>query len=301
MAQGIVRTLGRKPFVGLLAFVIVLLMMPLGHALMILTQEILGERYQYVGAVEIGLIGAAALFVSVLKTRETAQTFLGLFAGIFLWTGFVEFSFVFYARHLGIAPVMENGEVVTKPEYLIMPSSIGILVCLTLYFLLNPHTRCRFFAWFRRLLRIQIPPTPSGGARNYAIITAMETIFVLWAFYILLLVAYDDAIFGDRHPFTYAVFGGSLLWSIYLITRLVKRARIAPAIRYAIPTVIIFWTAVEILGRWNFFKEIWIEPQAHSLELGITFAALVGAFVLSILTSQSRVRAKHSPSGKDGP
>lgn len=44
----------------------------------------------------------------------------------------------------------------------------------------------------------------------------------------------------------------------------------------AIPAVIVFWTPVEILGRMNFFNEIWIAPMAHKTEMLI----LLGAFII---------------------
>jgi hypothetical protein len=46
-------------------------------------------------------------------------------------------------------------------------------------------------------------------------------------------------------------------------------------IRMGIATVIIFWTPVEILGRMNFFKEIWIDPMRYKTEMLITLAAFV--------------------------
>ena len=70
--------------------------------------------------------------------------------------------------------------------------------------------------------------------------------------------------------------------------RLIKFKKIAPAIRSAIPTVIIFWNAVEILGRWNFFKEIWIEPMNYALEMGLIFIAFVVVIVLTILTPNGK-------------
>ncbi len=39
----------RKPVCGILAFMIVLLAMPLGHALMVLTQVLLGPGGQFIG------------------------------------------------------------------------------------------------------------------------------------------------------------------------------------------------------------------------------------------------------------
>ena len=281
--------LNNKPFIGIFAFIIVLFTMPLGHALMILMQIILGETFQYVGAILVGLLGVAALLFSLKRESDTTRTFLGLFAGIFLWTGFVEFSFVFFANHLGIEPVIENGEIVTKPEYLLLPSTIGLYLAVAIYFFLNGQTRCNFFRWFRRLFKIKIPSTPDKKTRNYAIITAMETTFILWTFYIMLMIAYDKSIFGDRHPFTYVIFAGSLLWSLYLFLRLVKNKKIAPAIRYAIPTVVIFWNSVEILGRWDFFKEIWVEPTQYALEMGLMLAVFIGVIILTLLTPKREV------------
>ncbi|NTW73102.1 MAG: hypothetical protein HGA49_12795, partial [Eubacteriaceae bacterium] len=49
--------------------------------------------------------------------------------------------------------------------------------------------------------------------------------------------------------------------------KLLKISNLAYAIRYAIPTVLIFWNFVEILGRWNVFTEIWIQPSKYVLEI----------------------------------
>lgn len=48
-------------------------------------------------------------------------------------------------------------------------------------------------------------------------------------------------------------------------------------IRMAIATVIVFWTPVEILGRVNFFTEIWIQPERYK---GPMIAILVAFLVL---------------------
>ena len=271
--------LNRKPFIGLLAFVLVLFTMPLGHTLMILIEE----SYKYVGATMLGLLGVVLLLFSLKYKKESTQTFLGLFAGLFIWTGFIEFSFVYYAQSLEISPLMENGEVATKPEYLIMPSSIGLLIAATLYFFMDSKTRCNLFTSIRKWTGLNIPVSPVDKNKNFASITAIETVFVIWTFYILLLVVYDEKIFGSYHPATYVVMVGSLVWSGYLFLRLLKFAKLAPAIRYAIPTVVVFWNVIEILGRWNFFTEIWIEPAQYTLELSLIFSAFIGITVLAVL------------------
>ncbi len=115
----------RKPFIGIIAFIIVLFTMPLGHALMIVMEKTLGHRFVFEAALILGLLGVITLFLGMISKKSLTATLLGLFGGLFVWTGWVEFAFVYYAHRFGVPPLMENGEIVTKPEYLIMPSSIG--------------------------------------------------------------------------------------------------------------------------------------------------------------------------------
>ena len=269
--------LNKRPYTGIIAFLIVLFSMPVGHAMMVLVQVILGETYQFVGAAAVGIVGLVCLLLSLRFVGENARTALGLLAGVLMWTGFVEFSFVYYAMQLQIPPVMENGEVVTKPEYLVLPSSIGLVVSLMACLLLNGQTRCNFFMWLRRRFRMKIAYTSNAKTKNYAVVTAMETIFVLWVTYIMMMIVYS---YGDREWPTWAMFFGCLLWSLYLLWRLLKHAKIGPALRYAVPTVVIFWMSVEVLGRWGFFTEIWAHPTEYVLEVGLIAAALVGAILL---------------------
>lgn len=276
--------LNKPPLVGILAFIVVLFVMPLGHTLMILIELVFGQKYQFLSAGCIGLLGAIFLYIGLKRNNETSSTWYGFFAGVLLWTGWVEFSFVFYALQLGIDPLLENGKIVTKPEYLIMPSSLGLLLSTTLYFFLNKQTQCRFFTWFHRNFRMRLSNTKNSNYRNYSVITAFETIYITWFFYLLLLIAYDEKLFGDKHWFTYFLFAAFLIWSMYLFIRLIKFSKIAPAVRYAIPTVIIFWNSIEILGRWNFFEEFWLHPNKYYLELIIVLFAFVAVTVLTMLT-----------------
>ncbi len=274
----------KKPFVGILAFIVVLLSMPLGHAVMILMESIFGQNHQYTAAILMGILGVYLLLRGIKINKESQSTWLGLFAGLFIWTGWVEFSFVFYAHHLGVQPLIENGEIVTKPEYLLFPASIGVLLASLLFFFFNKETRCHFFKWFHRNFKIDIGKPTSGKERSFSTITAMETIYITWFFYIVLLLVYDNSFFGDRHWVTYSVFYSSLVWSLYLFIRLLKFKKMASAVRYAIPTVIIFWNAIEILGRWSFFEEIWIKPGEYALEMRLIFTAFIVVTFLVIFT-----------------
>jgi hypothetical protein len=130
-----------------------------------------------------------------------------------------------------------------------------------------------------------------------ALITFIELVMIVWTFYIVLLLVYDKDIAGDRHPLTYLVAFGSLFWSVYLFVQLIKIQKLDYAIRYAIPTVVIFWNFVEVLGRWDMFKEIWVHPKEHWLEVGLITASLVLFVVLyvreSLLTGRQKRMSVH--------
>jgi hypothetical protein bfra3_05508 len=60
-------------------------------------------------------------------------------------------------------------------------------------------------------------------------------------------------------------------------------------IRMAIATVIIFWTPVEILGRLNFFQEIWTEPLQYVPQMvTVLIAFIVVAVYLWVNVSKQR-------------
>jgi hypothetical protein len=276
-----------KPLVGIIAFLIVLFTMPLGHAAMIIMEKVFGHEYIYHAAVIVGLFGFIMVIWGAIINQDTKSTFLGLFGGLFIWTGWIEFAYVYYANRFGVAPLIENGEVVTKPEYLIMPSSVGFWVVMILFYLFSTKSGCKFFNWLQKKLRIRKATKLQPLTHNFAITTFIELAAVLWTFYLVLLFVYDPQFFGDQHPATYVIAFGSFLWSGYLFINLLKIRTLGYAIRYAIPTVIIFWNFVEILGRWNLFKEIWIEPGKYTKEIVIIFLVFL-ALLLFVLTNRKK-------------
>ena len=272
----------RPPVVGIMAFMVVLIVQPLGHTVMILMERGFGHEYVYWSALIMGLFGGYLTWIGRNK-GELAATMLGFFGGVFLWTGWVEFSFVFYADHLSIADLIENGEVATNNEYLLMPSSLGVMMATLVFFYYNRDTRCNLFRWMHRNLHMDPGKMRAGQDRNLAALVAMETIYVIWFFYIALLLIYDKGILGDDHPALYAIFFLNLTWALYLFNRLMKYSRMASAVRYGIPTAIILWNNIEILGRWDFFKEIWVHPEDHGLEMALVAGALIACTVITML------------------
>ncbi len=277
----------KKPLVGIIAFLTVLLTQPLGHTAMIMMEKIFGHEYVFYVAGILGFLGVFLLIWGVLSQKQITATLLGLFGGILVWTGWIEFSFVYYAHRFGVQPLIENGEVVTKPEYLIMPSSVGFWAVFMIYYFFGTKTGCTFLSWSQRNMKMLNPKKITAPVRNTALTTFMEIIIILWTFYLLLLFVYDKKFIGDDTIVTHFVAYGSLFWSIYLSFKLLKIKAMPYAIRYAIPTVIIFWNFVEIMGRWDVFKEIWVHPFEYVTEMALVALTIV-LLVIFIIFEQKR-------------
>lgn len=268
---GLMAMLYRPPWVGLLAFVIVFVVQALGHTVMIVMEDVWpGPGFVYESAFAMGAVGAVLLWLGMRHRNEVAATWYGFWAGTLLWTGWIEFSFVWSAQYLGVPDLMDKSDasiIATKAEYLVMMSSVGVMMSTLLYFMMNKETKCNFFLWFQRHLKIGTGKPNPAHERNFAAITALETIYVIWFFYLLLLFMYDESILGDRHPVTYGIFFLNIIWAVYLFQRLMKFWKVTVAIRYGIPTAIVAWNAVELMGRWKLFTEFWEYPEHFTLEL----------------------------------
>ena len=90
------------------------------------------------------------VITGVFAKGDTQQTLWGLFGGLLFWTGWIEFIYVYYAHRFGVQPLIVDGEVVTKPEYLIMPSSFGFWIMFMLLYLFNIKSGCDFFNYLQR-------------------------------------------------------------------------------------------------------------------------------------------------------
>ncbi len=293
---GVMGILYRPPFVGLLAFVIVFVVQALGHTVMIAMENVFGEQYVYQSAFIMGLGGAVLLYLGMKNANEVTATWLGFWAGTFLWSGWVEFAFVWNANFLNVPDLMDTnvaGAIATKAEYLVMMSSVGVLMSTLVFFLMNKETKCNMFLWFQRNLGLRTGKPSPNYERNFASITCLETIYVIWFCYLALLFIYDENILGDRHPATYVIFFVNTAWGIYLFLRLMKFWKVTTAIRYGIPTAIICWNSVEIAGRWHLFTEFWEHPQDFGKEMTAVGLAILVAAVLAVKTpSHQKSKAK---------
>ncbi len=274
------------------SFLMVLFTMPLGHTLMMLMDRTMSPTAVHYSAFLMGLVGLIMVVIGVFVKGDTKQTLWGFFGGLLFWTGWVEFLFQYYATRWGTHPEIENGEVVTRPEYLILPATFGLWMMVMLLYIFSTKNGCNFINWWQRVLfrshKAEIAARPM--THHTSIVTFMELNMILWTSYLLLMFCYDKRFLGDHHPITSIVAAGCLLGSIFIFKKQLHISAWGANIRMAIATVIVFWTPVEVLGRLNFFKEIWIEPQKYAIQMLCILAAFLILLVYIIIAAWRRKR-----------
>ena len=219
------------------------------------------------------------VIVGVFAKGDTRQTLWGFFGGLLFWTGWVEFLFMYFANRFGTQPELDpvTGEIVTRPEYLILPASFGFWMMIMVMYLFSTKNGCNFINWWQRLLfrgkKNDIAARPM--TRHTSIVTFMELMMLLWTSYLLLMFCYDDVFLGENHPVTLLVGVGCFIGSFFIFAKQLRLSAWGANIRMAIATVIVFWTPIEILGRMDLLSEIWVDPMGHKTEMIIILAAFL--------------------------
>lgn len=212
-------------------------------------------------------IGGLLLLVTTRLTSDAGQTILGIFAGNMLWTGGVEYGLTMAGRWLGVAKTVAvvDGQLTgIYGEYVLLKHTWGIFVLIGAYFMFLESSRCPLTLWWRDLFPMKKGNGPSGRIDNYGPRSAFQYATTTWAFYLLLLWAYDESVFGVHGLFTNSVMFASLAGSGYLLYRLHQHHGWGPAVRYAVGAVIVAWTPLEIAGKWNLFTAPWLILQSSS-------------------------------------
>lgn len=290
----------------------VLLLMPLGHALMILMEHFLAPETLHVSAFLMGFVGLVITIWGVFVKGDTRQTCFGITGAMFFWTGWVEFLFAYYAQRYGVhCDLIGSGIVQTttdyaggigvghtftidgtpieqfsraelkairgsRPEYLIMPATFGMWMMFIVMYVFCTRTGCDFIRWVQRHCgvsdRVELRPM----AHHSSIVVFMEWNIMMWGLYLLLMFCYDPVFLGDHHPVTYAIAAACLIGSALMVKKQLTIGSWGRNIRMSLATVIVFWTFVEVVARNGLFKEIWIDPLGHVVEM----LALLALFVV---------------------
>jgi hypothetical protein len=280
---GLAARLASPPGLGLLIFTTILLYKPIAHSLLVLQHHFFTGNSRYLVGATVGLLGFTLVGKGLRRDELTASA-MGYMGGALVWMGWFEYAFDFFGGAMGIDPLIDpvTGSQVLPGNLLLIEATAVPFVAMMILFGANRETRCRLLMWFQRNLRLAPEKPTPGYKRNYAWVTAWETIFITWAFYIQIILLYDVRIAGKDHWATYAAFCVYGIWGVYLFTKLVKHAEPGAAIRYAIPTTNVFWIMIEMGSHWHWFEEIWIKPLQYPIST-LAFMAAFAAGAVAVL------------------
>lgn len=306
----------------LCSFLMVLLLIPIGHALMILMESYLQPTTIHYCAFFMGFCGLVTALIGVFVTGGTKQTLFGIFGAMLFWTGWIEFLIAYYAERYGTQCDLSGSGIVqatteyingiavshdftingqpiesfdratlkalrgSRAEYLTMPGTFGMWMLFVVFYLFRTHTGLKFLHWFQKLIGSKKPINITPMPYFPSIAVLMEWNIMMWGAYLLLMFCYDPVFLGESHPVTFTVAGIALIGSIIVFIRQLRVSDWGKNIRMSLATVIIFWTFVEVLARNGIFKEIWVAPQQYAVEMWVILGALI--ITISIAIYQSR-------------
>ena len=166
-----------------------------------------------------------------------------------------------------------------RGEYVLLKYSWVFLVPVLLYLLFQESVRCNMFLFLRRRLHLMRGAVATGRIDNYAPRVAFFFSSAVWLFYVLLLLAFDENIFGAASWFTILIFFVCFSCTGYLFYRLVKQKSFGANLRYAIGAALVFWTDIEILGKWWAMKGPWLIYRPFTVAV-FAAALLLGGFLV---------------------
>jgi len=254
------------------------------HAVFPLTETIFGTYY-YWSLLALGLVGVMLVWKG-LDEPEIPATWKGYLGGLFIWVGWFEFGFHYFAETFNIPPYQATPRLVSTPDLNMVQASFPIFIAIFLLFgLFNRQSKCNMMRWIHRNLRINPGmPTP-GHQRSFSRTTALETVFVIWFCYaIWLLITY----FGASMRLLMIAFALWAAWFAYIFYRLVKIPRPGYAFRYGIAVGIIGWVLVATPSHMGLFPVIWLKPFEYPLSTLTATAVFIAAMLLFASTPTAR-------------
>lgn len=294
------------------SILIILLLMPLGHALMIIMEHTLESTALHYSAFAMGFVGLVITIWGVFVKGDTKQTVFGMAGALLFWTGWVEFLLAYYAQRYGVhCDLVGNGVVETateyvngigvhhtytingtpleefshaelkeirgsRPEYLIMPATFGMWIMFLVMYIFCTKTGCNFIRWIQNHCGVKDHVELRPMAHHASIVTFMEWNIMMWGLYLLLMFCYDPVFLGTTHPVTYAIGIFCLIGSGMIFKKQLYIGHWGRNLRMSLANVIVLWSAVEIAARNGFFKEIWVDPGNHVAEMVGILLVFVG-------------------------
>lgn len=272
----------RTPWLGLLAFLVILSWRPVAHSAMMLMHEAFHGPVRLLASFTVGAIGIVVMWRG-MKKDEVTGSLMGFLAGSLIWTGWAEESFNSFAALMQVQPLQWQGFTLFTPGLLMIESSVVLMLMLVIMMGSNKDTHCRMFMWFHRNLRIWPDRRTPGYKRQYARIACLEYLFVVWFFYVFNILIFDPRLLGPDSMITAGILLLLMIWGSYLLWKLTRLRAAGPALRYAIPTVGCWWVLVESGAAMGLFPEFWIRPMEYPLIM----STVALACLLIILTYRS--------------
>jgi hypothetical protein len=265
----------RKPFPGLIAFGVALLSQWLGHSAYTFIHTVAGN-YHYALSLLVGAVGAWLVWRS-LKQPELGGTWMGFLGATLIWVGWFEFTFEFFAELYQIPPYIASPGVVSNGGSNLLQATMPIAAALfVVYGLFNRQTKCNLMRWVHRNLHMSPGMPTSDNGRSIGRVTAMETLFVIWACYLFwLYVGY----FGVTTTVNLIAYGIWAAWCAYIFLKLLKIPRVGHALRYGIPVGVVAWGLVEMPAHFGMYPEIWLKP----FKFPVTTLIVLGCFIAGMV------------------
>lgn len=277
---------------AVVSIAVTLTAMPLTHILArALKDGTIGEE-QFWAGMGLGLSGLLLVIIGVFVQGDVKRTLLGLFGGMFYWMGAIDFLFMYYANRFGTQAQLDpvTGEIVSRPEYLILPSTFGFWAMTMMLYLFCTANGCNFLNWWQRLFfgkhKKEIAARPM--TRHTSIVAFMEVITMLWTCYLTLMFCYDERFLDDHHPVTLLVGMLGFIGSLFMFAKLLRYGSWGMSLRFGFATVIIFWIAVEVFDRIHLLEAIWENPQAYIQEIALILASLAIAGIYLIYDKRKK-------------
>ncbi len=273
---------------------VTLLAMPLTH---ILARALKGGTTgveQFYAGMGMGTFGLLLVIIGVFVKGDTRQSLLGLFGGMFYWMGAIDFLFMYFAERFGTLAQLDpvTGEVVSRPEYLLIPATFGFWAMVMMLYLFCTANGCNFLNWWQRLFfgrhKKEIASRPM--TRHTSIVAFMEVITMLWTCYLLLMFCYDERFIGDHHPVTLLVGMGGLIGSLFMFAKLLRYSSWGLSLRFGFATVIIFWIAVEVFDRIHVLEAIWNNPQENLQQILLIAGSFAAAGIYLVYKKNKQRR-----------
>ena len=168
---------------AVVSIVVTLAAMPLTHSLARVLKEGTTGVEQFYAGMGMGAFGLFMVIAGVFVKGHIRQTLLGLFGGMFYWMGAVDFLFMYFANRFGTQAQLDpvTGEVVSRPEYLLLPATFGFWVMVMILYLFCTRNGCNFLNWWQKLFfgKHKKEIVVRAMTRHTSIVAFMEVITML--------------------------------------------------------------------------------------------------------------------------